>query len=84
MIGEGEIWVHRINSRGYRGRRETSMLMYSVGAKKDLKLKQKLGDTCAWSRLRPPPAQRQRENTETNFPENNRTCKLSGKTRVCA
>ena len=45
MIGEGEIRVHRIHSRcrGYRGRRETSMLMYSVGVKNDLKLKQKLG-----------------------------------------
>ena len=45
LIGEGEIRVHRIHSRcrGYRGRRETSMLMYSVGVKNDLKLKQKLG-----------------------------------------
>jgi len=56
LIGEGEIRVHRINSRGYRGRRETSMRMYSVGVKKDLKLKEKLGDTCERSRLRPPPA----------------------------
>ena len=84
MIGEGEIRVHRINSRGYRGRRETSMRMYSVGVKKDLKLKEKLGDTCERSRLRPPPAQRQRESTETNFPENKWTCKLFGKARVCA
>ena len=76
--------IHRINSRGYRGRRETSMRMYSVGVKKDLKLKEKLGDTCERSRLRPPPAQRQRESTETNFPENKRTCKLFGKARVCA
>ena len=83
-IGEGEIRVHRINSRGYRGRRETSMRMYSVGVKKDLKLKEKLGDTCERSRLRPPPAQRQRESTETNFPENKRTCKLFGKARICA
>ena len=26
LIGEGEIRVHRINSRGYRGRRETSIV----------------------------------------------------------
>jgi len=85
LIGEGEIRVHRINNRGYRGRRRgSSVRMYSVGVKEDLKLKQKLGDTCERSSLRPPPAQRQRENTETNFPENKRTCKLFGKTRVCA
>ena len=42
MIGEGEIRVHRINNRGYRGRRESSVRMYSVGVKEDLKLKQKL------------------------------------------